>query len=60
MKDELFRNIMKKNRWLKSKNSSYLMDKNSEDKKVKDTKKCVIKRKPIFGNYKKLFRSNST
>ena len=31
---------------------SYLIDEGSEDKNAKDTKKCVIKRKPKFENYK--------
>ena len=30
---------------------SYFRDDSSEDKKVKDTKKCVIKRKLKFKNY---------
>ena len=30
---------------------SYFIDDSSEDKKVKDTKKCVIKRKLKFKNY---------
>ena len=30
---------------------SYFIDDSSEDKKVKDTKKCVIKRKIKFKNY---------
>ena len=39
---------------LSSKTYSYL-----KDKKAKGTKKCVIKRKLIFEDYKKLFRSSS-
>ena len=34
------------------KSYSYLMIDGSEDKKVKGTKKCVIKRKSEFENYK--------
>ena len=37
---------------IKSENNSYLKDNNDEDKKAKDTKKCVIKRKLKFENYK--------
>ena len=37
---------------LRAKTYSYLIDDGSEDKKPKDTKKCVIKRKLKFENYK--------
>ena len=37
---------------LKAKTNSYLIDDGSEDKKAKSTKKCVIKRKLNFQNYK--------
>ena len=37
---------------LRGKTYSYLKAKNDEDKKVKGTKKCVIKRKPKFQDYK--------
>ena len=37
---------------LRAKTYSYLIDDGSEDKKVKSTKKCVIKRKIQFENYK--------
>ena len=37
---------------LRAKTYSYLMDDNSEIKKSKGTKKCVIKRELIFENYK--------
>ena len=36
---------------LRAKTYSYLMDDNSEVKKSKGTKKCVIKLKTMFGNY---------
>ena len=36
---------------LRAKTYSYLLDDGSEDKKAKDTKKCVIKRKIKFENY---------
>ena len=52
MKDELGGKFMTKNHdkicWIKS----YLRDDSSQDKKAKDIKKCVIKRKLKFKNYK--------
>ena len=52
MKAELGRKIMTKFVGLRGKNYSYLIDDGIEDKKAKDTKKCVIKRKLKFENYK--------
>ena len=52
MKDELGRKIMTKFVGLRAKTYSYLIDDSSEDKKVKGTNKCVIKRKHKFENYK--------
>ena len=37
---------------LRAKTYSYLMDDDSEHKKAKGTKKCVIKRELMFKNYK--------
>ena len=37
---------------LRTKTCSYLKDNNNEDKKAKGTKKCVIKRKRKFQDYK--------
>ena len=48
-KDELGK-IMIKLIGLRAKTYSYLIDNGREDKKAKDTKKCVIKRK--FENYR--------
>ena len=45
---------------LRAETYNYLIDKGSEDKKAKRTKKCIIKAKRKFENYQKLFRSNST
>ena len=52
MKDKLGRKMMIKLVGFRAKNYSYLIDNGSEDKKGKDTKKCVIKRKRQFKNYK--------
>ena len=51
-KDELGGRIMKEFCALRAKTYSYLMDDNSEVKKSKGTKKCIIKRKLMFENYK--------
>ena len=51
-KDELGGKIMKKFVGLRAKTYSYLIDDGSEDKKAKDTKKCVLKRKLKFEYYK--------
>ena len=51
MKDELGRKIMIKF-GLRAKAYYYLIDNDSEDKKAKSTKKCVMKRKLKFENYK--------
>ena len=52
MKDELVGKIKTKFVGLKAKTYSYLIDDDGEDKKVKGTKKCVIKRKLKFENYR--------
>ena len=52
MKDELGGKIMKKFVGLRAKTYSYLIDDGSENKKAKGTKKCVIKIKLKFENYK--------
>ena len=60
MKDDLGGKIMAKFGGLRAKTYSYLTD---EDKKAKDTKKCVKKRKLKFENYSKcleLFQLFST
>ena len=51
-KDELGRKIMNEFCALRAKTYTYLMDNDSEKKKAKGTKKCVIKRRLIFENYK--------
>ena len=52
MKDKLGGQIMKEFVGLRAKTYSYLKDNNDEDKKAKGTKKCVIKRKRKFEDYK--------
>ena len=52
IKDELGEKIVIKPVGLRAKTYSYLIDDGSEDKKAKDTKKCVIKRKLTFENCK--------
>ena len=52
MREELGRKIMKTFVGLRVKTYSYLIDDSSEDKKVKGTKKCAIKRNLKFENYK--------
>ena len=52
MKDELGGKIIRKFVGLRAKAYSYLTEDGSEDKKAKGTKKCVIKRKLKFENYK--------
>ena len=52
MKDELVGQIMREFVGLRAKIYNYLKDNNDEDKKAKGTKKCVIKRKLKFQDYK--------
>ena len=52
LKDELGGKIIKEFVALRAKTYAYLMDDDSEHKKAKKTKKCVIKRRLMFENYK--------
>ena len=54
MKDELEGKIMKEFAALRPKTYSYLMDDGHSDKKANGTKKCVIKRRLKFNDYKDL------
>ena len=60
MKDKLRTKIMTEFAALRPKTYSYLMDDDSEAKKVKGTKKCVIKRMLTFLNYKDRLLNNET
>ena len=57
MKNELSRKITIKFVGLSKKTYSYLIDDISEDKKTKGTKKCVIKIKLKFENYKNCLKA---
>ena len=59
-KDELGGKIMKEFCALRAKTYTYLMDDDSEKKKAKGTKKCIIKRRIMFENYKDSLFSNNT
>ena len=52
MKNKLGGKIMTKFVGLRAQTYSYLIDDGSEDKKAKGPKKCVIKRKIKFENYR--------
>ena len=57
MKDELGRKMKIKFDGLTAKNYSQLIDDDSEDKKAKGTKKCVIRRELQFENYKSCLKA---
>ena len=57
MKDKLGVKIITKYFGLREKTYSYLIDNGSKDKRAKGTKKCVIKRKLTFKNYKSCLES---
>ena len=59
-KDELIERIMKEFCALKAKTYTYLMEDDSEMKKAKGVKRCVIKRRLMFENYKDSLFSNKT
>ena len=60
MKDELGGKIMTEFVALRPKTYSYLTDDCKEDKKVKGTKKCVIKRMLKFYDYEYCLKNNAT
>ena len=53
MKDELGGKIMEKIVGVRAKTYSFLINDGSGDKKARDTKKCIIKRKLKFEDHKK-------
>ena len=59
-KDELGGKIMKEFCALRAKTYAYLMDDDSEKKKAKGTKKCIIKRRIMFENYNDSLFNNNT
>ena len=58
MKDDLLGKIMTKFVALRPKTYSYLTDDCKKGKKAKGTKKCVIKRRLKFNNYKNCLLNN--
>ena len=58
MKDELGGKIITEFAALRPKTYSYLMDDGNSDKKAKGTKKCVIKRRLKFNDYKDCLLNN--
>ena len=59
-KDELAGKIMKEICALRAETYRYLMDYDNEKKETKGIKKCVIKRKLMFENYKDSLLNNKT
>ena len=59
-KDELGEKIIKELCALRAKTYTYLMDDDSEKKKDKGKKRCVIKRRLMFENYKDSLFNNKT
>ena len=59
-KDELGGKIMKESCALRAKTYTYLMGDDSEKKKAEGTKRCVIKRRLIFENYRDSLFNNKT
>ena len=59
-KDELGGKIIKEFCALRAKTYAYLMDDDSEKKKAKGTKKCIIKRRIMLQNYKDSLFNNNT
>ena len=59
-KDELGEKIMKEFCALRAKTYTYFMDDDSEMKKAKGIKRCVVKRRMMFENYKDSLFNNKT
>ena len=60
MKDQLGEQFIKELDGLRTKAGSYLKDSNDKDKKAKDTKKCAIKTKLKFQDYKNCLEAAQT
>ena len=60
IKDELGGKIMKEFCALRAKTNTYLMDDDSENKKAKGMKRCVVKRRVMFENYIDSLFNNKT
>ena len=58
MEDKLGGKIVKRLVGLRAKTCSYLIDVGSEDKKAKCAKKCIMKRKFKFDDYKNCLEAN--
>ena len=59
-KDELGGKIMKEFCALRAKTYAYLLDGDNEMKKAKGTKKCIIKCRLMFENYRESLFNNKT
>ena len=59
-KDELVEKIMKEFCALRAKTYTYLMEDDSEMKKAKGVKRCVVKRRLMFEKYKVSLFNNET
>ena len=59
-KDELGGKIMKESCALRAKTYTYLMGDDSEKKKAERTKRCAIKRRLMFENYRDSLFNNKT
>ena len=59
-KDELGGKIIKEFCALRAKTYTYLMDDGSEHEKAKGVKRCVVKRRLMFENYKDSLFNNKT
>ena len=59
-KDELGGKIMKEFCALRAKTYTYLMEDDSENKKAKGVKSCIVKRRVMFENYKDSLFNNKT
>ena len=59
-KDELGDKIMKEFCTLRAKTYAYLLDDDKDMKKAKGTKRCIVKRRLMFENYRDSLFNNKT